>query len=517
MVESVRARVERFGALAVAGALAFSGCSGVKGAGSSGGQSAPTSSGSGNSTGSGASSNVGTGGGQDFAAFRLALDEMRIPSPDALDVSGFFAEHFTSLPTPACGKTLCLHGLLSVSPDDLRGGEWTLLQMGMNSAIDPATVTKPPLDVAVVLDHSGSMADAGKMTYAKQGVDLLIDGLGEADTFTLVVFDSTAQTLFGPARVSDKAQLKAIVDRVQPGSSTNIYDGLEMGYKSALAAGDETQDRRVIFLTDGLANVGVSDAASIEKMSAGYNAQTIGLTTIGLGSDADLSLLRALSEQAGGNFYFAEDPSAVSEVFTQELAFFVAPIAYDLQITLTKLPSYDVKQVYGTSLWKDTAAGGQLRMPSAFLVSRTSPDPDPTGGRRGGGSAIIAELGPTAAHPETGSCDVAKLSLSYRLPGSNVVETEETTVSYDTGAVTESGYYSSTDIQKNTIILGLDLALRDATAKAQIDPAGARDLLVAYQPKLQARVAGWADQDLLDDLTIVQEYIDVLKAKTRSP
>jgi Ca-activated chloride channel family protein len=516
MLESVRVRVLGVGVVALAGALG--GCAGLEAGSSTGGGAKQTSSGgSSGPLAPGASSNVGTGGGQDFAAFRLALDQMRIPSPDSLDVAGFFAEHYTSLPTPTCGKTLCLHGLLSVSPDDVRGGQWTLLQMGMNSAIDPATVTKPPLDLAVVLDHSGSMADAGKMTYAKQGVDLLIDGLGEEDTFTLVVFDSTAETLFGPARVSDKTQLKAIVDRVQPGSSTNIYDGLEMGYKAALSAGDETQDRRVIFLTDGLANVGVSDAASIEKMSSGYNAKYLGLTTIGLGSDADLTLLRTLSEQAGGNFYFAEDPSAVTEVFTQELAFFVAPIAYDLQITLTKLPSYDVKQVYGTSLWTASADGGQLRMPSAFLVSRTSPDPDPTGGRRGGGSAIIAELAPTVAHPDTGSCDVAKLSLSYRLPGSTTVETEETTVTYDTGAVAASGYYSSTDIEKNTIILGLFIALRDATAKAQTDPAGARDLLVAYQPKLQARIAGWADQDLLDDLTIVQEYIDVLKAKSGSP
>ena len=73
-----------------------------------------------------------------------------------------------------------------------------------------------------------------------------------------------------------------------------------------------------------------------------------------------------------------------------------------------------------------------------------------------------------------------------------------------------SGYYSSKDIEKNTIILGLYLALRDVTVKAQTDRAGARALLLAYQPKLQARLAGWADQDLLDDFAIVQQYIDVL-------
>jgi Ca-activated chloride channel homolog len=517
MVQSSAVRVLRWGALWFVGGLA--GCAGVADGSSSTSRNVPGATngpnGAAGSTSPGTASNVGTGGGQDFAAFRLALDQMRIPGPGTLDAAGFFAEHYTSLPAPTCGKTLCLHGLLSISPDDVHGGKWTLLQMGMNSAVDPATVQKPPLDLAIVLDHSGSMADAGKMEYAKQGVELLIDGLGEADTLTFVVFDTSATTLFGPARVTDKAAIKAIVSRVQPGSGTNIYDGLEMGYKAALSAGDETQDRRVVFLTDGLANEGNSDPASIELMSASYNAKYVGLTTIGLGSDADLTLLRTLSEQAGGNFYFAESPSAVSEVFSQELSFFVAPIAYDLQVTVTKLPTYDIGQVYGTKLWKSTASGGQLQVPSAFLVSRTRPDPDPTtGGRRGGGAAIIADLSPTDAVPHTGPCDVAKLALSYRLPGSPTFETEETTISYDTGAISDAGYDSSADIQKNTIILGLFVALRDVTAKAQTDAAAAHDLLVAYQPKLQARIAGWADQDLLDDLTIVQQYIDVLAARS---
>ena len=224
-------------------ALVLAACSaeGVSGIGSSAPPVSSTGQGPTGSTAPGASSNVGTGGGQDFAAFRLALNQGRIPGPDTLDPAGFFAEHYTSLPPPTCGKAICLHGLLSVSPDDLHGGNWTLLQMGMSSPIDPATVGKPPLDLAVVLNRSGSMADAGKMEYAKTGLKLLIAGLGDADTLSLVVFDSTAQKLFGPARVTDKAALTAIVDRIEPGSSTNIFDGLKMGYDAALSTGDETQ------------------------------------------------------------------------------------------------------------------------------------------------------------------------------------------------------------------------------------------------------------------------------------
>jgi Mg-chelatase subunit ChlD len=61
--------------------------------------------------------------------------------------------------------------------------------------------------------------------------------------------------------VREASAVKTIVGRVQPGSGTNIYDGLQTGYKAALSAGDETPDRRVFFLTDGLANQGIADAA----------------------------------------------------------------------------------------------------------------------------------------------------------------------------------------------------------------------------------------------------------------
>jgi Ca-activated chloride channel family protein len=469
---------------------------------------------------SGSFANVGTGGGQDFAAFRAALAAGLIPGTATLDAAGFFAEHFTSLPAPTCGQTFCLHGMLSVSPDLARGGQWTLLQMGMNSPIDPATITKPPLDIVVVLDRSGSMAAAGKMDYAHQGIKLLIDALGDADVFTFIAFDDKVETLFGPAPVVDKTAVKAIVDSVQPRNGTDIFDGLEAGYKAALSVGDETHQRRVIFLTDGLPTVGDVSHVDIEAMSASYNAKYIGLTTIGLGGDVDASLLRQLSEQGGGNFYFAEQPAAVQEIFTQELAFFVAPIAYDLKLTFDQLPAYSVKSIYGTNLWKATSTGGVVSIPSVFLVSRTSSMPDATGGRRGGGSAIIAELGPDAAQiPAAGAVDVAQLHLQYRLPGSTTIVTQDADITYDVGNVamvttgdTATGYYSSKDVEKNTIILGLFVELQKTTALAQTNPTAALADLTAFQPKFKARIAGWADADLIDDVAIVQEYVDVLKA-----
>ena len=463
--------------------------------------------------GNGGFGNVGVGGGQDFAAFRQALDHGQIPSPGTLDSTGFFAEHYTTLPAPSCGQTFCLHGLLGVAQDLAHGGSWTLLQMGMSSPVDPSTVKKPPLDVAVVLDHSGSMAEDNKLTYARLGVKQLIEALGSDDVFTFIAFDDKVSTLFGPAKVIDKAALEAQVDAIAPGGGTNIYDALETGYKAVLSAGDETQQRRVIFLTDGLPTVGDTDHAAIATMSAGYNNQYVGLSTIGLGGDVDAPFLRGLAETAGGNFYFIDQPSAVMNVFAEELAYFVAPIAYDVDLTFDEQPYFAVKEVFGTHLWQKTATGGAVHVPSVFLVSRQSTDPSPTtGGRRGGGAAIIAQLDTTAAPSVTGTYDVAQLHLRYRLPGGTSYLTQDVPVSWSgvPGQAPDGGYFSDPSLATNDLILAFYVAFRDATAKAVSDPKAALTILTDFRPRIGAALMGSTDADLLDDLRLLDEYIAIL-------
>jgi Ca-activated chloride channel family protein len=469
-------------------------------------------------TAPGGPSNVGVSGAQDFAVFRRSLDEGRIPAVETLDAAGFFAEHFTTLPPPTCGRAFCLHGMVSVSRDLARGGALTLLQLGMNSSIDPATVKRPPLNLAVVLDHSGSMAAAGKMDFAKDGVRQLIDALGPEDVFTLIVFDDHVDKLFGPAPVTDKAALEGIVSEIAPVGGTDIYDGLEAGYRAVTQSNADTQQRRVIFLTDGLPTAGITDLTSIRAMSLGYNQQYVGLTTIGLGGDVNVPLLRGLAETGGGNFYYIEKPEAVREVFMEELSFFVAPIAYDLELTFSELPGYALRNVYGTALWQSAPGGGKVSVPSVFLVSRTSSAPGPNGGRRGGGSAILAELGNTLIGPATGTQNLGRLSLRYRIPGQQGFETQEALVSYapppaPPGSAEVPEFFSSDAIEKNTLILDFFLALRGATIRAQTDPRAALELLTGFQARMTERLTGRTDEDLLDDLKIVGKYVDVLRSR----
>jgi secreted protein with Ig-like and vWFA domain len=81
------------------------------------------------------------------------------------------------------------------------------------------------------------------------------------------------------------------------------------------------RQNRVIFLSDGNATAGDTSQGHIMQMAKGRVQRGIGLTAIGVGVDFDVGLMRGLAEQGAGHFYFLENPTAATEVFTEDLDF----------------------------------------------------------------------------------------------------------------------------------------------------------------------------------------------------
>ncbi|HEY0250912.1 MAG TPA: VWA domain-containing protein, partial [Kofleriaceae bacterium] len=369
----------------------------------------------------GAGADAGTGGisfggAQDIGQFRGILDSGAVPGPDTLDANGFFNEHYAPPPNTGCVDTLCMTPGLSVGKDWVTGTHQAALQIEIDTNVDPATVVQQPLNLIVVIDHSGSMASDGRLDKVKAGLDVLIDQLADTDRLALVEFDDTVQTLAPLGAALDRPTLHTIVKNLQPGGGTNIFDGLKNGFDLSTAALASDRQNRVIFLSDGLATVGNTDTTAILAMADGYVERGIGLTTIGVGADFDVNLMKGLAEHGAGNFYFLEDPSAATEVFQQELAYFTAPIALDISLSAVAGTGYNFGEVVGSSLWGGNTRGGAMHIPAAFVTSRTGPAPDPgTGGRRGGGSMLFIHIDPTGFNPDG---KVADLVLTYHVPGS---------------------------------------------------------------------------------------------------
>jgi len=467
---------------------------------------------------SGASADAGAGsvsfgGQQDIGEFRGIINAGGIPGPDTLDANGFFNEHYAPPPASGCTNTLCLTPGLSVGYDWEQEGKQATLQISINTNVDPANYPKRPLDLVVVVDHSGSMAQDGRLVKVKSGLDTLIDNLGDGDRLAIVEFDDQVQ-VDSPLATLDtagRAQLHQIVAGLTPRGATDIYDGLKAGFDLSVAGYDAQRESRVIFLSDGLATFGNTSDPAILTMADGYVERGIGLTTIGVGSDFDVTLMRGLAEHGAGNFYFLQDASAATEVFQQELQYFASPIALDIQIDAVAGSGFNFGGVVGSTLWSSSTRSGSMHVPAAFVASRTDANPDPnTGGRRGGGSMLFIAVQPTGNNPDN---KIADITLNYHVPGSAQVVTQTVTLQYPTdGSETvDAPYLSAPEMAKRYAMYNLFLGLRDATTQTTY-PACAANLLTTVRTHAASWNATREDPDIADDISLIDHFIANLQA-----
>jgi Ca-activated chloride channel family protein len=459
--------------------------------------------------------NVGFGGAQDIGQFRSILDQGEIPGEETLDANGFFSEHYSELPDAACGNELCLHPMLSVGRDWLNGAYQATLQIAMTTPIDPTALPRLPLNLVVVVDHSGSMAADGRMDKVKQGLHLLIDSLEPGDRLSLVQFDDVVDVLSTLANEPDPAALHALVDQLYPDGLTNIHAGLETGFQQASLGWNAERQNRLILLSDGLATVGIVDPNAIIEMADEYLAEGMSLTTIGVGLDFDVGLMRGLAEHGAGNFYFLEDAAAVNEVFTEELEYSLTTIALDVEVNAVPAPGYDLGEVIGTRVWRSTSDGGHAQIPAVFVASRVSQGGEP--GRRGGGGSIFIDLDPIAGAIDDGR--VATVTLSYRLPGSSQVRTQQVDVTNPNplGELPTDTYVSHQAMMEHYAAYNLYRGLREGAHSAVYSYDCAFAALTALQDSARRFNSVFNDPDVAADILLIEQFRQNLLAHGARP
>ncbi|HEY5946949.1 MAG TPA: VWA domain-containing protein [Kofleriaceae bacterium] len=449
---------------------------------------------------------VSFGGQQDIGEFRGILESGGVPGKDTLDANGFFNEHYNAPPQTDCTRVLCLTPGVSVGRDWLTGAHQATLQIAINTNVDPTTITRKPLNLVVVVDHSGSMWDDQRLEKVKVGLHTLVDQLAEGDRMALVQFDDQVDILAPLGETTNRDQLHSLITNLTPRGSTNIYDGLSTGFQLASSAFSNDRQNRVIFLSDGVATAGNTSTPAIIAMTDGYVEQGIGLTTIGVGLSFDVSLMRGLAEHGAGNFYFLEDAAAATEVFQQELDYFVTPLALDVHVKAAVGGGWQFGEVIGSSLWTSTTTTGSAAIPAVFVASRTSQGPDP--GRRGGGSMLFVHLTPTGANVDG---KVADLELTYRLPGSSEVITQQITLAYpnDPSETPSETYLSTPEMAERYAMYNVFLGLRFATQLYDFNCATAA--LQATRASAVSWNATHEDPDITADIALIDMYIANLR------
>ncbi len=476
----------------------------------------------------GANTNVNLGGTQDFGFIRSLLAANRVPMPDDFDSSGFFAEHHTPLPQPDCGERVCLQAMLGVMGNLANGGNCTLLQVGLNSPIAASPDNRPPLNLVVVVDVSGSMDVGGKLDFVRDGLAQTIAELFDDDQLAIVKYSDRAEVVYAlaPMRGNRNDMLRA-VESLVPEGSTNLHDGLRMGYEQALAVYDSGRQNRVILLSDGQATAGVTDTDAILTMSRRFNSDGVGLTTVGLGLDFNRALMSGLAQQGDGNFYFLENAAAVEEVFTEELSYFTVPVAFDVHLRVREGSDFTMRRAFGSPLFTETEDGGRLDVPSVFLAHRVAHDDvGPGNGRRGGGSALLIELMPVAEpSAAAGEATVGVVEIEFREPGSDAIIRQQVEVrSPDApGTLRREGFFENRIVEKSFVMLNIYVGMVMASEAFHVEraPGAAIGILqrviaaaVDYEDSAND---GAGDVDIELDIELMLDFIRVIEANGGRP
>ena len=188
--------------------------------------------------------------------------------------------------------------------------ELTAPELAAERRRDPATLE-------VVLDRSGSMAN-GQLLAALQAIDSLLGRLRPDDRFGLVVFDEQIEVPVAAAALGDGRRARAALRHVGPGGMTNLAGGLLRGIQEArrvAGSGGAT----LVLLSDGHANRGVTEHASLAEFAAGAYEARISTSTIGIGHGYDEDLLAAISRGGQGNAHFAEHGDAAGGKLASEV------------------------------------------------------------------------------------------------------------------------------------------------------------------------------------------------------
>ena len=344
------------------------------------------------------------GGAKDVNNFRQNVKEGYLPLPTDISYEGLFYDYRFDTVGNACSSLFCPTYATATTADPLSGETERYVTVGLDSNLDVDSFERPPLNLVVVLDTSGSMEsgfgeyyydqagtrrevedpDRSKLSVARSALAALTRQLRPADRLGIVTYDSGSQVA-KPVRRVEETDIEAIrghFAELTAGGGTNLDAGLDNAVDLLSEYGADTErETRTIVLTDAMPNIGERSESGLRDRLATQAEQRRHVTFVGVGVDFNTEIVDAITAVRGANYYSVRSPEQFERRLGEQFEYMVTPMVFDLSVEIDG--PLELERVYGTTA-ADESTGRMLRARTLF------PSPTTEAGTRG--SVVLAKV-----------------------------------------------------------------------------------------------------------------------------
>ncbi|MBM3767243.1 MAG: DUF3520 domain-containing protein [Acidobacteria bacterium] len=267
---------------------------------------------------------------------RFLQQEQRLPPPGAVRIEELINYFTYGYAEPSEGQPFSVAANVASCPWNPKH---KLLHLGLKTPrVDVERM--PPANLVLLVDVSGSMGDENKLPLAKRALRLLVDSLREQDHVALTVYAGSSGVVLQPTSGREKSRILAAIDRLEAGGSTNGASGIQLAYETARAGFIKGGNNRVVLLTDGDFNVGVTSQDELVRLIEKERESGVFLSGLGFGmGDLKDSTMEKLADHGNGNYAYIDSINEARKVFVEQMAGTMLTVAKDVKLQIEFNPA----------------------------------------------------------------------------------------------------------------------------------------------------------------------------------
>lgn len=269
----------------------------------------------------------------DTASYTLArryLVDGHLPTKAQIRTEEFVNYFQGDVPAPT-EDTFAVATELAPSPFHRAGDAWTLRVVLRGREV--TREERKPLALTFVVDVSGSMKEQNRLELVKHALRLLVGELDARDSISIVAFSNETRLVLPMTSARNRGLIESAIHPLAPQGGTNVQAGLRMGYEAALAGLDAEAHNRVVLLSDGVGNIGETDAQALGREVESARKRGVWLNTVGVGmGNHNDAFLEQLADKGDGICNYIDDEREARRALVENFTGAFEPIAKDVKI-----------------------------------------------------------------------------------------------------------------------------------------------------------------------------------------